>query len=546
MKKRWIIAVIAVVTTALVLPVRGSASAMTLVPSSSHASPGDMITLTGSAGSNAWVTIRTLDNYGNIVFFDAVKADALGAYTDSFKVPDTKSGILYFTAGNGSNLAVKNVSVYSDGATYRKPTPVVSATVAVATDGSNKSLGITTETLAVSAPISIDVPGNITDATLNVSELLSAPIAGTLTTGILPTISVSAVTSISTKPVLLSMPNGLTISAPTSGNWDGTVNVPTVKSANTVTLTSDVGTTASVSTVIEVGFGDVPLTLNKAVRLLIPNQAGKQAAYYRGTTFHKITAKLNEDTQNAADQQLNAGADAFIEVGQDLVIWTKHFTRFVTYTQTVISNDSNSSTGGTGQTSAPPQTPTPTATPSPSSSSASPSVHLNDIQEHWAKGSISKLVDLGAIDGYPDSSFKPDRPITRAEFTTVLVKAFKLAPHKGKIFKDTAGYWAESYIMTASNYGIVDGYSDGSFDPDASITREQMTVMTVRAAKLSSAPREIPFTDSLEISEWAKDAVANAVKNGIVNGLPGNVFKPRGIASRAEAVTVIAKSLNLQ
>lgn len=65
---------------------------------------------------------------------------------------------------------------------------------------------------------------------------------------------------------------------------------------------------------------------------------------------------------------------------------------------------------------------------------------FNDIAGHWAFNNINKLVSLGAIAAYPDGSFRPDSSITRAEFATVLAKAFKLAPQSGKIFTDTADH----------------------------------------------------------------------------------------------------------
>lgn len=168
---------------------------------------------------------------------------------------------------------------------------------------------------------------------------------------------------------------------------------------------------------------------------------------------------------------------------------------------------------------------------------------LKDIAGHWAENNIQELVALGAISGYPDGTFKPDNNITRAEFATVLVKAFQLEPQSGKIFKDTAGHWAQETISTAASYGIVSGYSADTFGPDDLITREQMAVMVVKAAKLTPAAVELSFTDSAGISEWAREAMTTAVANGIINGYPDNTVRPQGSATRAEAVTVIVNAL---
>lgn len=167
---------------------------------------------------------------------------------------------------------------------------------------------------------------------------------------------------------------------------------------------------------------------------------------------------------------------------------------------------------------------------------------FKDIAGHWAADNINELVSLGAIAGYPDGTFRPDSSITRAEFATVLAQAFKLAPQNGKVFTDTAAHWARDYIATAAANGIVSGYDDTTFGPDRLITREQMAMMVVKAAGLSPKAGETSFADSGSISLWAGEAVSTAVENGIIGGYPDNTVRPLGNASRAEAATVIVKA----
>ena len=171
-------------------------------------------------------------------------------------------------------------------------------------------------------------------------------------------------------------------------------------------------------------------------------------------------------------------------------------------------------------------------------------VVLTDISGHWAEGNIKQLVALGAISGYPDKTFKPDNNITRAEFASILVKAFALEAHSGEGFADTVGHWAEEAISTAVYHGIVKGYGDNRFGPDDYITREQMAVMIVNVAKLTPVSQELAFEDQNSISAWARGSLATAVKNGIINGYPDGTVRPRANATRAEAVTVVVKALN--
>jgi len=118
-------------------------------------------------------------------------------------------------------------------------------------------------------------------------------------------------------------------------NWNGTINVPTVKPASSVTVTPDSGNTASTVTVLEIGFGDTNITFDKAARILISGQAGNYVGYSKNGEFHKITTICASDTQTNGNALLDGG-DCKMDVNSDLVIWTKHFTLFVTYTQAVI------------------------------------------------------------------------------------------------------------------------------------------------------------------------------------------------------------------
>ncbi len=168
---------------------------------------------------------------------------------------------------------------------------------------------------------------------------------------------------------------------------------------------------------------------------------------------------------------------------------------------------------------------------------------FNDIADHWAQKAIEQIVTLGAASGYPDGTFKPDRTITRAEFAAMLVKAWKLEPKTGQVFADTAGHWGKEYIATATAHGIVCGYADKMFGPDDPVTREQMALMIVKATQLADASGETAFADRTDVSVWAQNGVSAAIKAGIIKGYPDNTFKPKGNATRAEAVTVILNAV---
>ncbi|MEQ8200337.1 MAG: S-layer homology domain-containing protein [Syntrophomonadaceae bacterium] len=172
-----------------------------------------------------------------------------------------------------------------------------------------------------------------------------------------------------------------------------------------------------------------------------------------------------------------------------------------------------------------------------------PAIELKDIKGHWAQGNIEALVAKGAVSGNPDGTFLPEKKISRAEFASMLVNAFKLQPGQGKVFADTENHWARAAISTAFANGIIGGYSDTRFGPDDTITREQMAVMIIKAAQAEAGTGTANFSDSTAISVWAAPYVAAAVENKYMSGYPGNLFAPLQGASRAEAVTVIFNAL---
>jgi hypothetical protein len=169
--------------------------------------------------------------------------------------------------------------------------------------------------------------------------------------------------------------------------------------------------------------------------------------------------------------------------------------------------------------------------------------NLKDIDGHWAEETINDMVEKGIVNGYPDDTFKPEQTVTRAEFTVMLARAFGLQPGEGKTFEDTANHWAQSLISAARDAGIVSGSSDQQFDPDVPITREQMAVMIVKAIKADASGGALTFKDKDSISAWARQSVASAVANELMFGYPDQTFRPLDNASRAEAVSVIARAL---
>jgi hypothetical protein len=176
-----------------------------------------------------------------------------------------------------------------------------------------------------------------------------------------------------------------------------------------------------------------------------------------------------------------------------------------------------------------------------------PLLEFADISGHWAESYIKQAAAKGIVSGYPDGTFKPDLPVTRVEFTAMLVGALQL---DGEEFfltftdHDQIGEWAKQAVEQAVQAGIIGGYDDGSFQPNTQITRAQMAVMIARALTLqTNSSTSTAFADDEAIPQWAKGAVEEIRKLGIVNGRGGNRFVANETTTRAEATVTLLRTM---
>ncbi|WP_256762103.1 S-layer homology domain-containing protein [Cohnella sp. WQ 127256] len=179
-----------------------------------------------------------------------------------------------------------------------------------------------------------------------------------------------------------------------------------------------------------------------------------------------------------------------------------------------------------------------------------PTTSLTDISGHWAEANIKKAVNSGIVKGYSDASFKPNATVTRAEFAVMLMNALKPQVEGTALtFTDTSkiGAWAQKAVAQAVQADIIKGNNDGTFRPNAEVTRAEMAVMIARAMSLSSEGNTVTgFADDKNIPTWAKGAVAAMKKLNLVEGKGTNQFDPTAPATRAEAVTILLKMLAQQ
>lgn len=178
-------------------------------------------------------------------------------------------------------------------------------------------------------------------------------------------------------------------------------------------------------------------------------------------------------------------------------------------------------------------------------------------EDFWAARVIKALAARHIVEGISDTHFAPEKPVTRAEFTALLVRNLRLQAHGSSLFSDVAAdTWYSKVVAAAVGAGLVNGISDDLFAPDDPISREQMATMLIRAyeigagkkvsgeVSINSVNRDLggsrsTFVDQDEISDWALSYVRTAQQLGLLQGKENNRFDPQTTTNRAESAQAI-------
>ena len=159
---------------------------------------------------------------------------------------------------------------------------------------------------------------------------------------------------------------------------------------------------------------------------------------------------------------------------------------------------------------------------------------------------IMDLADKSVINGYSDMTFRPNANITRAQAAIMIVRAVGLE-YRGKTssFTDVpSSHSAYEFISAAYDAGILSGYSDGTYRPNANITRAQIAIMVTRAFNLSHSGKEVSFTDVPD-GYAPKRFIETLASHGVINGYSDGTFRPNNHTTRAQFSIMIYNALNL-
>jgi hypothetical protein len=166
---------------------------------------------------------------------------------------------------------------------------------------------------------------------------------------------------------------------------------------------------------------------------------------------------------------------------------------------------------------------------------------LSDISGHWAESYITSAFEKGLVNGYENGSFKPNNAVTRAEFIKVLYTIFGNNDSSSSdiSFADVDGNeWYCNYVKWGVANGLINGYDDNTFRANKEITREEAAVILSKCVALSDTGASVDFKDSDTVSAWAKDSVDKISKSGIMQGDNNGCFNPKKTLTRAETAVL--------
>ncbi len=163
---------------------------------------------------------------------------------------------------------------------------------------------------------------------------------------------------------------------------------------------------------------------------------------------------------------------------------------------------------------------------------------LTDVSGHWAEDYIVEWHQRDVIGGYPDSTFQPNRDITRAEFITIINQALGCTEVEGINFSDVQqGNWFYGEVAKAVKTGYMTGYPNGTFQPNSPISRQEAAIVFSRIMALENNEKETEkFADGKQIPSWSKGLVGAIAQAGYMGGYPDGTFQPTKSITRAETV----------
>ncbi|MFY0516383.1 S-layer homology domain-containing protein [Lysinibacillus sp. UGB7] len=173
--------------------------------------------------------------------------------------------------------------------------------------------------------------------------------------------------------------------------------------------------------------------------------------------------------------------------------------------------------------------------------------NFKDISGHYAERQIIALYQMGIVNGTNETTYGPNKQLTRAQFASMLMNTIVEVESEVKDapgFKDINNHWAKEDIVQLYKLGVINGSSPTTFEPDKPITRQQAAAMMERylivvGVDMDEFSNTLPFNDSNKISEYARSGVSVLANMGVVSGDPNGYFNPSDTLTRGQMAKIL-------
>ena len=183
-----------------------------------------------------------------------------------------------------------------------------------------------------------------------------------------------------------------------------------------------------------------------------------------------------------------------------------------------------------------------------------PSTFPDVPENHWAWQFVEAVFSAGLTSGFPDGTYRPDNPVTRAEMAVFIKKGIHGSsytpptPDGNHPFSDISGHWAEAWIEDLYDEGFTSGFPDGTYRPDNQVTRAEMAVFLKKAIHGSAYTSPMPdgshpFSDIA--GHWAEAWIEDLFDEGITSGFPDGTYRPENQVTRAEMAVFLVNAFSL-
>lgn len=550
MKKPLVLLLLAVFLLSAALPA-ASAAAVSIHTNRMSVTYGDSLHVSGTYAAQAWVTLRVIDSNRQLVATDVVKADPNGQYAFDFPIPGTAApGTLTVITGAGNDTASQAVTLYNtsgdDGGTGTgeagtgRPTPSPSVSPSPSASPSPTPSPSATPAVEVKPEVST-APDGSTKAVASISDsdmrqAIANAGGGPVTLAVAGTGSDSVQVQVGYQTLQSAADggNGTVIFA----TENGTYHLP-VAAVDFAALAEELGVSPDQLT--------VKVTVSNATPQQ-QDQADDAAAGNGGRTIAgAVDFSLTVTTPDGRSQTISSFGSTY--VNRSIGLHTNNVNPNRS-TGVVLNEDgtfsfvpSTFAKGSDGSW---------TATLKRNGNSVYTVIQADksfaDLANHWARADVETLASKLIVQGVADDRFDPEAKVTRVQLAALLVRALGLSEAGGKPFADVAaGTWYSGAVAAAYEAKLVSGYEDGTFRPDAPITRQELAVMVAGALAYAGAngkgAQAPAFADDASIAGWAKSAVTAIAAAGIADGRDNGRFDPAANATRAEAAVMLKRLL---